>query len=187
MHSAAPALSPTPLSSSSFASSASSSSASSSRLSASPGAVVPSSSSSSSFRLVQRDLARLFSVRVSTYSPVRMNRLDPLIAVLRIGLQCWIECTRSMHLQSAAQLHQQEADLHVLQQLCIPQPIMAEQGGEEGRIVWAQMEEVRHSLMERCSERIADLTPPLTQSQLDRIVAHSAQQLRTEAEGEAAC
>ena len=55
------------------------------------------SGSSSSASSAHRDIARLFSVKVPTYSPVRMNRIDPLVAVVRIALQCLIECTRMRH------------------------------------------------------------------------------------------
>ena len=129
-----------------------------------------------------------------------MNRIDPLIALLRIALQALIECTRMRHfshhntLNTATagdesegdavrrvgelQVQQMDVDLYALQHL-LPQPLHAEQGGEEGRVVWAQMEEVRHSMIERCDDRLADAVQPLPASQLEAI-ARQATQLPTQ-------
>ena len=46
-------------------------------------------SAAGSSGLAQRDFARLFSARVATFSAVRMNRVDVLVAVLRVVFQCW--------------------------------------------------------------------------------------------------
>ena len=160
-------------SSSAYGGPSSSSSSSSSRLSG------PSSSASASSS-AHRDIARLFSVKVPTYAPVRMNRVDPLVAVVRIALQCLIECTRMRHLpkdSSAAQLivQQTEADMYALQQL-LPQPLQAEQGGggEEGRVIFAQMEEVRHSMLERGDDSLD--VQPLSLTLLDQLLHKTTQQ-----------
>ena len=66
-------------------------------------------------------------------------------------------------------MQQVEADLHALQQL-LPQPLHGEQGGggEEGRVLWAQMEEVRRSMLERCDDRLE--VQPLSSQLLDDLV-----------------
>ena len=166
------------------ASSSSSSSASApsfaggSRLSSSSTSSASSSSHHPTERLAQRDIARLFTVRVPTYAPVRMNRVDPLAALLRIALQCWVECARCVHVESAAQLAQLEVDLHALEQR-LPHSVQQEQHSDEGRVLWAQMDDVRRSLSERCSERLQDRFIPPSRAQLEQAL-DKAQQAETQ-------
>ena len=114
-----------------------------------------------------------------------MNRLDPLVAVLRIALQCWIECTRALHVHAAVQLQQTEADLHVLQRACMPLSLQQDEAEEQSRVLSAQMEEVRHSVMERCGEQLADRTQPLSLDTLDRILDTFTQTERHAADADA--
>ena len=115
----------------------------------------PASSSSSSSSASHRDIARLLSVKVPTYAPVRMNRVEPLVAVCRIGLQCWIECCRLRHVSSAQQLRDCSRDLYALQH-SLPEPLRWEACSDEHKLIHAQLDQVQHSIRQRCPAQLAD-------------------------------
>ena len=133
-------------------------------------------SASSSSNSAQRDFARLFSARVATFSPVRMNRVDVLVAVLRVVFQCWIEHVRQCHFHSAGQLQQVELDVTAVRQCVLPQPVQFDELDEQQRLIHSQLDEVSHSAIERCSDEVAAGVHSLSNQHIDALLGRFQQQ-----------
>ena len=135
-------------------------------------------SAAGSSGLAQRDFARLFSARVATFSAVRMNRVDVLVAVLRVVFQCWIEHVRQCHFHSAGRLQQVELDVTAVRQCVLPQPASYDELDEQQRLIHSQLDEVSHSAIERCSDEVAAGVHALSNPQIDALLGRFQQQLQ---------
>ena len=132
-------------------------------------------SSSSSSNSAQRDFARLFSARVATFSAVRLNRVDVLVAVLRVVFQCWIEHVRQCHFQSAGQLQQVELDVTAVRQCVLPHSVQFDELDEQQRLIHSQLDEVSHSAIERCSDEVAAAVHSLSNQHIDALLGRFQQ------------
>ena len=133
-------------------------------------------SSSAASGLAGRDFARLFSARVATFASVRMNRVDVLVAVLRVVFQCWIEHVRQCHFHSASSLQQVELDVTAVRQCVLPQPVQYDDLDEQQRLIHSQLDEVSHSAMERCSDDVAAAVHSLSNQHIDALLGRFQQQ-----------
>ena len=134
------------------------------------------SSSSAASGSAQRDFARLFSARVATFSAVRMNRVDVLVAVLRVVFQCWIEHVRHCHFHSAGQLQQVELDVTAVRQCVLPHSVHYDELDEQQRRIHSQLDEVSHSAIERCSDDVAAGVHTLSNQHVDALLGRFHQQ-----------
>ena len=134
------------------------------------------SASASSSGLGHRDFARLFSARVATFSTVRLNRVDVLVAVLRVVFQCWIEHVRQCHFHSAGQLQQVELDVTAVRQCVLPQSVQFDELDEQQRLIHSQLDEVSHSAIERCSDQVAAGVHSLSNQHIDALLGRFQQQ-----------
>jgi len=88
-------------------------------------------------------------VKVSDCSPVRMNRVEPVLAILKIALKCWIETIRICSV-NPLMLQQTELDVHAIR-LELPAALHWERCNDEQKVVHALLEEIVNSTGERCS------------------------------------
>ena len=123
-----------------------------------------------------RELDRLFTARVSTFSAVRMNRVDVLVAVLRVAFQCWIEHVRQCHFHSASQVQQVELDVTAVRQCVMPQQVQFDELDEQQRLIHSQLDEVSHSAIERCSDDVAAAMHSLSNQHIDALLGRFQQQ-----------
>jgi hypothetical protein len=121
------------------------------------GGLMSSSSNLNSFanfsareRLVNRDIARLFSTKVRTYGPVQMNDVDPIVSVLKIVFKAWIEELRSSQV-SSSYLSQLETDIAAIKEN-FPESLQLAYIREDDKVIYALMDEILNSAIERSTE-----------------------------------